>query len=674
MDPHVPELQSSDPVSSESISSATCGDRQLPTILGFLARQSPWWFVSVSVHVFSLSLLAILTFRAPAEPSSDDGEVVIGTSLCSALRSASISTTTRPHSVTDTGYVFASDHESPPNDPTSVVASDIVVPPDILARTELGDHFETINQDRPDTQSAFGVPDARMFHDSAGVADGAGGGAADSDSLEDVIGADLGQSPGVGVGGGGGWGGGEGTGIGVDCGFGRGSFGQRIGGGRRLMVQRHGGSRSCEGGAASSVIPAKAKLAPGATRETMASVQTALKWLANNQTAEGRWDCSAFGGRSNDTTVTGLSLLAFLSGGNTEAKGLHRESVRRAVEWLCRQQDGEGRLGVQDDGRGYAHPIAGLSLTEAVRNGSGSETVDVAKRALEWSCHERRAPYDLAGSWRYDGGQSNGDLSVSGWYLLQLRAAETAGLNVPDECFSKASSFLDSVSTTLADGPQGPIVSYAYKPGSHGNARLDAVGNTCRQLLNVAPERMEAGVQYLVRTGGLPSTGKADLYYWYYGTLCTYRHGGEVWNAWNEAMKKTLLRTQQRAGPKAGSWNPEGPYSGDLGRVGQTALSALCLEVYYRFQPKAVSTRKPTEAAVTPFVPNEQRPVATVQAMTIPQPAPSAKPGDEQKPVADVKDEVEPEVPGTEAYTPVIEKGFTFDGRRRRALDVRGRR
>ena len=37
-------------------------------------------------------------------------------------------------------------------------------------------------------------------------------------------------------------------------------------------------------------------------------------------------------------------------------------------------------------------------------------------------------------------------------------------------------------------------------------------------------------------------------------------------------------------GDDAGSWNPVGQYSAEWGRVGQTALGCLCLEVYYRYQ------------------------------------------------------------------------------------------
>lgn len=41
---------------------------------------------------------------------------------------------------------------------------EVLVPLDILDKSEIGDHFETINPDRLDMHNAFGNPDAHMFH------------------------------------------------------------------------------------------------------------------------------------------------------------------------------------------------------------------------------------------------------------------------------------------------------------------------------------------------------------------------------------------------------------------------------------------------------------------------------------------------------------------------------
>lgn len=45
---------------------------------------------------------------------------------------------------------------------------EIMIPSDLMRQAELGDHFETINLDRPDSHSAFGNPDSHWFHSVKG--------------------------------------------------------------------------------------------------------------------------------------------------------------------------------------------------------------------------------------------------------------------------------------------------------------------------------------------------------------------------------------------------------------------------------------------------------------------------------------------------------------------------
>ena len=102
-------------------------------------------------------------------------------------------------------------------------------------------------------------------------------------------------------------------------------------------------------------------------------------------------------------------------------------------------------------------------------------------------------------------------------------------------------------------------------------------------------EDLQGGVEWFVNQGGVPAWGanggQVDLYYWYYGTLCVFQQGGDVWKRWNKAMKKALVDNQRQGGDEDGSWDPVGAYSQYWGRVGQTALGCLCLEVYYRYLP-----------------------------------------------------------------------------------------
>ena len=78
----------------------------------------------------------------------------------------------------------------------------------------------------------------------------------------------------------------------------------------------------------------------------------------------------------------------------------------------------------------------------------------------------------------------------------------------------------------------------------------------------------------------------------YYATMVMHNIDHEPWDVWNRKMGRLLVQTQN-IDPKRcarGSWDPAGPTKdqwGDHGgRLMTTSLSALTLEVYYRYLPR----------------------------------------------------------------------------------------
>jgi hypothetical protein len=524
---------------------------------------APWWIVSVLLHVL-LIVLASLVSMAIDMPKGEEAVVMV-----TEMQARPELKDPQEKPKVDSANVMASNHDTPATDPTSKEASDIVVPPDILAKAELGDHFETINPDRPDTHNAFGNPDAHMFHSVHGDDSDAGGGGMNGTGLDDLIGVGGVASPGDG----GGWGGGHGTGTGVDTGPGTGSFGLRNGGGRKLMVKRHGGSRATEDG-----------------------VELALKWLAYHQEADGHWDTVKYSASNKvDTAMTGLALLAFLGAGHTEKIGAYKSNVQRAVAWLKSKQQANGLIFDSTDagghrGVGYPGAMATLGMAEAAGMAHEPGTVAAAQNAINYCSneHQQGDGSDKLG-WRYSA-KSAGDISVSGWFIMALKSAKVAGLHVDPNSFQGAIKFLDSVEVKGGGGDQGygGASKYTYQPGKDPNKRRCAIGNLARQFLGWPKEQLQASVEAFVADGGVPKWGangdEVDLYYWYYGTLCVFQQGGDLWNRWNDGMKKALTENQCKQGDDAGSWPVVGDFSGEWGRVGQTALGCLCLEVYYRYK------------------------------------------------------------------------------------------
>jgi len=538
---------------------------------------APWWGVSVALHVLVILLAGLISMSIEL-PKPEDGVVVI-TELQPKTQIAAAEEVKEKQQEKS---ALASKHETPPTDPTSKEMSDIVVPPDILAKAELGDHFETINPDRPDTHSAFGNPDSHFFYSEKGNDEPEGGGGMGGSSLDDLIGVGGAASPGSG----GGWGGGHGTGIGVGNGSGRGSFGNRNGGGRRLMVKRHGGSPATE-----------------------SSVDKALEWLARHQEADGRWSVKNTEGLGEgksidwDPGVTGLAVLAFLGAGHTEKVGKYQDNVRRAIYWIISQQRADGAIGTDakwtehHGGYGYHHAICGLALAEAAGMGRVPDTKAAAQKAIDYTSdkYQHGEGSDKLG-WRYEPKAAVADVSVSGWYVMQLKSAKIAGLKVDHFSFEGALKFLE----TREQKPEAvKKEDEGYDNGRHrygytergAMVNTTAIGILCQLFCGVKADEVRGAAMWLLRTNppawkadlGVANAGGWPMYYTYYTTLVMFQMGGDLWKQWNEGMKKMLVDNQRRDGDASGSWDPLSNWEKNAGRAYTTALGALSLEVYYRY-------------------------------------------------------------------------------------------
>jgi hypothetical protein len=404
---------------------------------------------------------------------------------------------------------------------------------------EISDHFETEND--MNTNTARGQEDA----------------------ISDIPLGGTGVSGSMGVGGGGM----------------AGCFGYRGGGGRKRAVARFGGSKATE-----------------------SAVEAALRWLARHQESEGYWDMSKWGGGSKrgSLAMTGLATLAFLGAGYTHRTGKFRDNVHRAINWLVSQQhDNGGLLGKDIEFRnkhwdGYCHAMASMALVEAYGMTRDPDFKEAAQKTVDYTVDVHQVPY---GGWRYEPRQA-GDISHTGWFIMQLKSAKVAGLQVDGAAFQGGMKFVGSVlspasgrSTYVAGGASAHFKQVKSAPGRPD--RRTAINMVCRLFMGVPrdDELLKLSARYPAAFP--PKWGEEDFYYWYYGTLACFQMGGDTWKTWNTTLKPTLVDNQRKGGPLDGSerdvdgsWDYErDSYGRKCGRTYTTALGALCLEVYYRYLP-----------------------------------------------------------------------------------------
>ncbi len=339
--------------------------------------------------------------------------------------------------------------------------------------------------------------------------------------------------------------------------------------------------------------------ARGGSLETEQAVESALLWLANHQDSDGRWNSSKYGGGTEtkvfghnrdgaganaDTGITGLALLAFLAGGHSHMDGPWQETVRDGIQFLINQQDSAGSLAGESRlfARMYCHSMGLLALSEAFAMTGDPKLRAAVQRGVDYSVQAQNR-YD--GGWRYQPGDE-GDMSQFGWQALALHSAEIGGIDIPEDTIRKMHSFIDRCAVKEGGGVA------AYRPGHGPSTTMTAESLVGRYVLGQSvSDRVIREAKFEI-TGDMPSARKPNLYYWYYGTMAMYFAGGPEWEQWNTKVKSVLLSSQEHSGDGRGSWEPNGLWAPYGGRVYSTALSALILEVYYRYLP---TTQQPNE-------------------------------------------------------------------------------
>ncbi len=412
-------------------------------------------------------------------------------------------------------------------------------------------------------------------------------------------------------------------GVGAGSGFGNspGSGGSGIGFGHRTALKKSLGAQ-------------------GGTKSGDRAVGAALSWIARHQSRDGSWgladyrrqckpkdpSCTGPGTFAGGAAGTALALLPFLAAGQThETKGPYRKPIYDGLYYLMRNQGRTGDLSGANPPQMYVHGLAAITLCEAY---GLTHSKMIGKSAQQAIFFIQSAQNPGTGGWRYTPGQ-DGDTSVVGWQVMALKSAQMAGLQVNPSTLDGAKRFLKSCSK--GNGGQ-----FSYTPETGATPTMTSVGLLCLQYggMRRTDPQMAEGVTMLMRNMPDPQGGGRNLYYWYYATQVMHNVSGPDWDTWNRRTRNVLLDTQCKTNNCAtGSWDPDKPTKDAWGEAGGrlmvTSLSALTLEVYYRYLPlyklENTDTVKTLAAPPPPGPPPKPGAPPTKSGET-PKPAPKAAP------------------------------------------------
>jgi hypothetical protein len=371
----------------------------------------------------------------------------------------------------------------------------------------------------------------------------------------------------------------------------------------------------------------------GGAAESEAAVRRGLDWLARHQSDDGHWgpdslrarpegrckpgDVCSEPGNEHRVALTGLAVLAFQAGGHYDFNAAEYSGcVRQALEWLVVHQRPDGAFFDAEHNFGfcnmYEHGIAAFALADAcemaVSSGRTPEDryCQAAQKAVQYIHY---AQHD-DGGWRYNDNRAEpSDVSVSGWQVLAMHAAQQARIAViEDDCQTRMLAFFKSCEDRLSGRT-------FYQP--HHNLPSDAptaIGMLVHQFVLEQPDAplVAAGAKYLAgeaessfshgrklkKKKGVIVAAPGDYYTFYNGTLAMFLSGGEPWKHWNDVIRDMVVERQCDAsqGCRRGSWDPmENNWDHQGGRVYSTALAILTLEVYYRYTSERAKVYPETE-------------------------------------------------------------------------------
>lgn len=362
----------------------------------------------------------------------------------------------------------------------------------------------------------------------------------------------------------------------------------------------------------------------GGSKETEDALDKALKYLAAKQNQDGSW-----GGKNAQETgdivaLSSLSLLAFLGRGENYTSQ-YSDNVKRGVEFLIKCSETDN---VEHVGKGFGHAILAYALAESYavtgdiklkpvldkrigklinyQNSLGSYSINYDSSPVQPISEEelmKMPEAERVAARQIIVGEPTCDLSLLGWHMQALASAKTCGINVSnlDECLTNATGALIQVHQAKEGGFSQGVNAKRFE----AEETMTPVGVLSLQLLGLNTSKPSRGaLKYLYSSGsnkGNHSEGlklptpkwkgqnkNFPLYRWYYQTqmLFHFTEGkGELWESWNENLKKELTENQQENGSWVSTGDSFNLKNKDDLSCYTTSLASLMLEVYYRYLP-----------------------------------------------------------------------------------------
>lgn len=298
-----------------------------------------------------------------------------------------------------------------------------------------------------------------------------------------------------------------------------------------------------------------------------AAVAAGLAWLAAAQREDGHWPSARY---PDSLGLDGLALLAFLADGHVPYEGEHAAVVDRGLGFMVASVHADVLCIERNRHEMYDHGLALLALAQAYGMTERPEIRVLVERAVSLSVRCQAAD----GGWGYVAMPKSQDLSLSVMQLMGLRAARSAGLNVPGYTIEAG---LDYALRRCHDPVSGGFGYNDALPRFTMTACGVVTLQTCGKLAVTDPV-VRDGLEHLLRNKGAFEPDSQYWYYYgcYYAAQAAFQAGGRYWRELYPALVDELLAEQSADG----SWSGEGE-----DQLMATSMAVIVLSIPKRYLP-----------------------------------------------------------------------------------------
>jgi hypothetical protein len=315
-------------------------------------------------------------------------------------------------------------------------------------------------------------------------------------------------------------------------------------------------------------------LAAGGTKEISEAIERGMEWLVLMQQEGGSWggndrDDQGNPKKTNASAMTGMAVICLLQNCDNDSFVRNNSALKKGIEYLKTVPVSE----VKSAPDSYAHPIYTRALVKAFARLKIPELEELAIKVVSTIVRGQNEN----GGWAYaygKGPRAHVDLSVTGWNVMALAEAQSAGLKVNglDKAIARSIEYVKKCQDSLGK--------FAYQIGGGGKQSLTGMGVYCLQMGNYGTSNeANKGLNWLLEN--LPSDSKELNFYGlrhsskaYFSS--TYLGERKYWAVFKEKVIKLLLELQR----VDGSWKPANHFHGDT-EIFRTTLALDTLQTFY---------------------------------------------------------------------------------------------